>query len=119
MGRTSEGSDESTVTGQLDRLREHERALAEQLERARSEAERIVQEEQARARAARERLEAEIRAEEEKLRRVIRADAEEEVRKVLAEARARARRMEGVPEPRVKELAESVFRGLLAVGDGP
>jgi vacuolar-type H+-ATPase subunit H len=117
MGRTREGGNESAVTGQLDRLREHERTLAEQLQRARSEAERIVQDEQDRARAARERLEAEIREEEEKLRRVIRADADDEVRNVLAEARARARRMEDVPEPRVRELAESVFRRLLAVGD--
>lgn len=117
MGRTREGGDGSAVTGQLDRLREHERKLAEELQEARSEAEGIVQREQDRARAALERLEAGIREEEEKLRRVIRTGANEDADNVLAEARARARRMEGVADSRVRELAEGVFRRLLAAGD--
>lgn len=119
MGRTQKGDTGSTATGQLDRLRERERTLAEQLLKARSEAERIVQDEQDRARAARARLDAEIREEEEKLRRVIRTEAAEEARNMVADARARARRMEDVAEAQVEELAESVFRRLLAVGDGP
>ena len=119
MVRTREGSDVPAAPSQLDRLRQHERRLATRLEEAQARAERLIDEERARIDAARSELADEIRRETARIRSRTRAAAEEESEAILASARTEAERLAAVPDSRVAELAEGVFRRLFSGQDVP
>ena len=118
MERTVARVDGPAGSGQLERLREHEQALAELLADAREEADRVVEEERARAESARRRLDEEIDVEAARIRKRARLEAEEAHRDLLAEARARVQHLEEVPEERIAELADGVFRRLFSGEEG-
>ena len=118
MDRTVARAHEPAGPGQLERLREHEEALAALLADAQEEATRVVGEARAHAEEARHRLDEEIRREARRIRERAELEARETRRNVLAEARARARRLHEVPDERIDELADEVFHRLCSRG-GP